>query len=54
VFICGIGKFVDGSGKRMDRFGIDRFGMLVGRTVKVCYEFPDELPLLASSGGRFP
>jgi hypothetical protein len=44
----GVRKFVDGSGKRMD--GIE---MLVGRAVKVCYDFPDEIPLLASSGGQF-
>jgi hypothetical protein len=49
MFKRGIGKFIDSSRKRV--VGI---GMLVGRAVKVCYDFPDELPLLASSGGPSP
>jgi hypothetical protein len=49
VFKCGIGKFIDGFGKTMDRYG-----MLVRRAVKIYYEFPDKLSLLVSSVGRFP
>jgi hypothetical protein len=48
MFERGLRKFIDGSGKRID--GIE---MLVGRAVKVCYDFPDEIPLLASASGQF-
>jgi hypothetical protein len=52
VYKFGVGKFGDGSGKRIGAFA--RIQMLVRRAVKTYNDLLNTLPLLVCSGGEFP